>query len=270
MIIYGLYVGVGLVFQAEIIGDHGDKFGIGGLSARVLDSIAEKGIENIKVSPVPSNLDSVADGPLYLAGRGLEPLGNAGVKLLGDAAAEGGLKVDHADCLTEIVIALYVGGDAYHEEYGGDLFIQGAGLGAHGADLGALGVAAFQQVQYALVEGVGVDGLEHIVFCPKGAGLTNHVLLPEGADDDGGGGILYKAAVETLKELKAVHAGHYEIAQQYVVAGIGKGVQGCLPIGYHVHLFYALLGRKVITDGGLKLCAAVCQKNAVFSHLLPP
>ena len=200
----------------------------------------------------------------------METLGDAGIKLLGDAAAEGGLEVYHADRLTEIMVALYVGGDAYHEEHGGDLFIQGAGLGAHGADLGALGVAAFQQVQYALVKGVRVDGLEHVVFCPKGAGLTDHVLLPEGADDDGGGGILYKASVEPLQELKAVHAGHYEIAQQYVVAGIGKGVQGRLPIGYHVHLFYALLCRQIIPDGGLKLCAAVCQKYAVFSHLLPP
>ena len=48
-----------------------------------MDGIAEVAIEGIHVSPVPCNLDSVADGALHAAGGGAVFLGDLRVQALG-------------------------------------------------------------------------------------------------------------------------------------------------------------------------------------------
>ena len=47
------------VFQPQIIRNHRDKLAICGLSAVVLDCIAEIGVEGIHVAAVPRDLDGV-------------------------------------------------------------------------------------------------------------------------------------------------------------------------------------------------------------------
>ena len=69
--------------QPHLIGDHGDEFAVGGFAAQVMDGIAEVAIEGIHISPVPRNLDSVADGALHAAGGGAVFLGNFRVQALG-------------------------------------------------------------------------------------------------------------------------------------------------------------------------------------------
>ena len=51
-----------LIFQPQIIRNHGNKLAIRGLSAVVLNGIAKIGIERIHVAAIPSDLDGVADG----------------------------------------------------------------------------------------------------------------------------------------------------------------------------------------------------------------
>ena len=212
----------------------------------------------------------MAYGALNFRGRGLEPLGDAGVKLLGYAAAEGGLKVYHAHRLPQVMVALYVGGYTYHEEYRSDFLVQSLGFGAYGTDLRALCVGALHHVHYALVQRIGVDGLDHVILCAKCAGLPYHLLLTQGAYHYDGRHVLHEAAVKPLKELKAVHARHDEIAQEHIVPVVVHCVQGGLTVVHGVHPFYSFLSRKVIPDGGLELVVAVCQKYAVFSHIVPP
>ena len=75
---------VQFVFEAEIIGDHRDEFRIRGLSAVILNGVAEIGIEGIDVTSVPRDLDGVADGALHAACGGLIFLRDAWVEDFGD------------------------------------------------------------------------------------------------------------------------------------------------------------------------------------------
>ena len=75
---------VQLVTKAQIICDHGNKFRVGGLSAVVLDGIAEIGIERIDVPSVPCNLDGVANGTLNAGGGRRIFLGDARIQDLRD------------------------------------------------------------------------------------------------------------------------------------------------------------------------------------------
>ena len=60
-----------LVLESEVVGDHGDEFGIRGLAAVVLYRVAEVGVERIHVAAIPRDLDGVADGALNAARGGL-------------------------------------------------------------------------------------------------------------------------------------------------------------------------------------------------------
>ena len=71
------------LIQPHLIGDHCNKLTVGGLTAQVMDGIAEVAIEGIHVSPVPCHLDGVADGALHAAGGSAVFLGDFRVQALG-------------------------------------------------------------------------------------------------------------------------------------------------------------------------------------------
>ena len=71
------------LIQPHLIGYHRNELTVGGLTAQVMDGIAEVAIEGIHISPVPRNLDGVADGPLHAAGGGTVFLGDFRVQALG-------------------------------------------------------------------------------------------------------------------------------------------------------------------------------------------
>ena len=78
----------------------------------------------------PRDLYGVAYRALDLARAGGKALGYAGIELLCDAVYEIRLIEYHADRFSKVMVALYMGGYADNEEYGGYLFIEGLGLGA--------------------------------------------------------------------------------------------------------------------------------------------
>ena len=69
--------------QPHLISYHRDELRVGGFAAQVVDGIAEVAIEGIHISPVPCNLDGVADGALHAAGGGAVFLGDLRVQALG-------------------------------------------------------------------------------------------------------------------------------------------------------------------------------------------
>jgi len=54
-----------LHLHPELVCDHGDKFGISGLSTGIMNRVAEIGVEDIHISSVPGDLNGVADGALH-------------------------------------------------------------------------------------------------------------------------------------------------------------------------------------------------------------
>ena len=73
------YLGA-LELKLELVRNQGDELRIGGLALGVADGVAEEALQGIQIPSVPGYLDSVADGPLYSGRRGLEGLGNLGIK----------------------------------------------------------------------------------------------------------------------------------------------------------------------------------------------
>ena len=71
------------LIQPHLISDHRDELAVGGLTAQVMDGIAEVAIEGVHISPVPCHLDGVADSALHTAGGGTVFLGDFRVQALG-------------------------------------------------------------------------------------------------------------------------------------------------------------------------------------------
>ena len=69
--------------QPHLIGDHRDELAVGGLSAQVVDGVAEVAVQGVHIAPVPRHLDGMADGALHPAGGGAVSLGDLRVQALG-------------------------------------------------------------------------------------------------------------------------------------------------------------------------------------------
>ena len=64
------------LIQPHLVSYHRNELRVGGFSAQVMDGIAEVAVKGIHVSPIPCNLDGVADGALHAAGGGTVFLGD--------------------------------------------------------------------------------------------------------------------------------------------------------------------------------------------------
>ena len=71
------------LIQPHFVSYHRDELRVRWFSAQVMDGIAKVAVEGIHVSPVPRNLDGVADGPLHPAGGSAVFLGDFRVQALG-------------------------------------------------------------------------------------------------------------------------------------------------------------------------------------------
>ena len=135
-----------LVFQSEIIRNHGDKFTVGGLAAVVLNGRSEIGIECIHVASVPRDLDRMADGTLDAACRSLIFLCNRRVEDLSDRVDDVGILDGKEDRRAEILISLYVGGNTDLMNYSCDLsFYVGSFIFIRFRDRGLSWITGFEQ-----------------------------------------------------------------------------------------------------------------------------
>ena len=71
------------IIQPHLVGDHGNELAVGGLSAQVVDGVAEVAVQRVHIAPVPCHLDGMADGALHPAGGGTVALGDLRVQALG-------------------------------------------------------------------------------------------------------------------------------------------------------------------------------------------
>ena len=69
--------------QPHLISYHRNELRVCGLSAQVVDGVAEVAVQRIHIAPVPCHLDGMADGALHPAGGGSVALGDLRVQALG-------------------------------------------------------------------------------------------------------------------------------------------------------------------------------------------
>lgn len=108
-------------FQPDLISDESDEFTVRGLSLAIAYGVSEIPLDHIQITPVPSNLDSVADCTLNSTGGGAETPGHLGVQLLGDCFDKGLVVNDQEDRFTQIIVALDMGRDTDLVDDGGDV-----------------------------------------------------------------------------------------------------------------------------------------------------
>ena len=101
--------------QPHLVGYHRDKLAVGGLSAQVVDGVAEVAVQRIHIAPVPCHLDGMADGALHPAGGGAVALGNFRVQALGHRVDILRLVHREQDGVPQKLVTLDVGGDVIRE-----------------------------------------------------------------------------------------------------------------------------------------------------------
>lgn len=73
-----------LELKLQPVCNQGDELTVRGLALGVAHRVAKEALQGVQISPVPGDLDGVANGPLHPAWGGLEGLGYLGVENLGD------------------------------------------------------------------------------------------------------------------------------------------------------------------------------------------
>ena len=101
------------VFKTKIVGNHGNKLTIRGLSTIILDSVSKVRIECIHIASIPRDLDGVADGALDAACGGLVFLCDARIQYLRDAVDYVRILDGQKNRRAKILIPLDMRGNAY-------------------------------------------------------------------------------------------------------------------------------------------------------------
>ena len=103
------------LIQPHLVRNHRDELRVGGLAAQVVDGIAKVAIEGIHITPVPRNLDGVADGALHAAGGSTVFLGDFRVQALGHRVDILRLVHREQNGVPQKLVTLDVGGDVIRE-----------------------------------------------------------------------------------------------------------------------------------------------------------
>ena len=74
----------GFELKLQFIRNQGDEFRIGGLALGIADGIAEEPLQGIQISPIPRNLNGMANGSFHSGRCGLECFRHLGVQYFGD------------------------------------------------------------------------------------------------------------------------------------------------------------------------------------------
>ena len=95
--------------QPHLVGDHRNKFAVGGLATQVVDGVAEVAVEGVHITSIPRHLDGVADGTLHPAGGGAVFLGDFRVQTLGHGVDILRLVHGEQDGIPQELVALDMG-----------------------------------------------------------------------------------------------------------------------------------------------------------------
>ena len=210
-----------LVFEAEIVGDHGDEFGVCGLAAALLNGIAEVGVEGVHVAAVPRDLDGMANGALHAGGGGLVLLCDRGVEDLGDRVDDLAVLDRHQNGGAEILIALDVGRHADLMNDLGDLRF----------NIGCLHILGRGEEASAAVLGDGVDmltkateivGLDKAKLGARRGGFHKGILIGKYREHDKGGRLVGRVVdlLAVAKHADAVQLGEAEVKEDDVGVGV--------------------------------------------------
>ena len=97
--------------QPHLVGNHCNEFAVGGLSAQVVDGVAEVAVQRVHIAPVPRHLNGMADGALHAAGSGTVFLGDFRVEAFGHSVDVLRLVHGEQDGIPQELIALDMSGN---------------------------------------------------------------------------------------------------------------------------------------------------------------
>ena len=174
----------GFVLQAEIVCDHGDEFRIGGLPAGILNGVAEKAVQHVQIAPIPSHLDSMANGTLHAGGGSAVMLGNRGIKNLGNGIDDLVVLDHHDDGTAEILITLDMCRNADLVNDLGDLRLKIAVVPQ--GHISHAGLALLADAADTVAQGAVIQRREHTVHRARLHTFLKNAGIVEGGDHNEG------------------------------------------------------------------------------------
>lgn len=100
------------MLNAQLVGDHGNKFRVSWLGFGDINRIAEQVGDAVDIATGPGDFNRVTDGAFYAGRRGLELLGNSRIQRLGDGTKYLNVVIDHGDGFTQVLVAFDMRRDA--------------------------------------------------------------------------------------------------------------------------------------------------------------
>lgn len=152
---------VASVLNYQLVRNKCNKFSVGGLIVFSVYVKSEEFVDVFDFAACPAYLNCVTYCAFDFARGRVEPLCNAGVKLLGDFADKLGFIIDHANCFAEKMVSLNMSGNADGEENGGDFFIKAFDCGRRCKTDVALVDTGFKQIAHPAIQEFGFHRLKH-------------------------------------------------------------------------------------------------------------
>ena len=160
--------------KLQFVSDQGDEFRVRGFSFGIADCIAEKSLQGIQIPSVPGYFDGVSDSTFDSAGGGLKCFGYLGIQYFCDGVDDVHIVYRNDDGLSQILVALDMGGDADLMDDSGD----------QGLDAGLVPPAGKRipealpspDLLQPLYQGPHIAGLQHQITHPQPGGRPRHIF----------------------------------------------------------------------------------------------
>ena len=101
------------VLETQIVCYHGDKLGICGFPAGILNGIPEEGIQHLQVASVPCHFDGMAYRTLNARCGGAVQLGDRRIKHFCNGIDDVNIVDDHYYGAAQVSVSFYMGGHSY-------------------------------------------------------------------------------------------------------------------------------------------------------------
>ena len=262
--------------RAEPIRDQRDKLAVGRLIVQRADVLAEGLVQRVDAPAVPRHLDGMANRAFHLAGRRAEAVGNAGIKLLGDAPHQLRVIHHHAHRLAQILIALDVRRDADRQKQVRDALLQRlaarfAALLLNHLRADGFGAQALpRRLIHALGEHHKIKRLDHIIVHAEIHRAGNEIVAPQRRQRDHARLLGQLHRLKPFQNGVTVHLRHNQIADQNIRLTLRHQPQRFHAVARRADHFNAVLLLQILRDHIPELYIVVRNDHTYRIHVRHP
>ena len=214
-------------------------------------------MQGVEIAPVPGDLDGVANGPLYPAWGGLEGFGHLGVEDLGDGVDDIHIVHRQDDGLSEVLVALDMGGNA---DLVNDVRDHALNAGpVHPAGRGIPGALPSPDLLHALHQDIHIAGLEHEVANPQAGCRCGNIIRHKGRSRQG-----HRLSVQIadgFQHTDAILLAEHQVQYQHLGLPLIDQPDGLLSIARRPHYLEAVRTLQGRRQSGTKFLRTIRNQH---------